>query len=109
MSGKLKNNRLNYIHDAVSSSGYNLDLRNQTNTTNYRYDVLGNLIYDAYSGITGNGGVNSITWSVYNKPLKIYKAGPRYRKQFFRCRKPPGLWPACYVATLRAKHAINSR
>lgn len=74
-SGKLKNNRLNYIHDAISSSGYNLDLRNQTNTTNYRYDVLGNLIYDAYSGITGNGGVNSITWSVYNKPLKIYKAG----------------------------------
>jgi len=74
-NGKITTNKLNYITDAVSSSGYNLDLRNQTSLTNYRYDAIGNLIYDNYSGITGNGGVNSITWSVYGKPLKIYKAG----------------------------------
>jgi len=32
--GKLVNNKLNYIHDAIDSSGYDLDLRNQTSTTN---------------------------------------------------------------------------
>jgi hypothetical protein len=71
--GRLVNNKLNYIHDAIDSSGYALDLRNQTDTNNYRYDAIGNLIYDTQSGITGNDGVNSITWSVYGKIQSIYK------------------------------------
>jgi len=65
---QLVNNKLNYIHDAITSSGYNLDLRNQTNTTNYQYDAIGNLITDVYSGIT------NIDWTVYNKPDEIDKA-----------------------------------
>lgn len=70
---RLINNRLNSINDAIANSNYSLDLTNQTNPTNYRYDAIGNLIYDAQSGITGNDGVNSITWSVYGKILNIYK------------------------------------
>jgi hypothetical protein len=52
---------LPYINDAIANSNYTGDLTNQTNTTNYRYDAIGNLIYDAQSGITGNDGVNAIT------------------------------------------------
>jgi RHS repeat-associated protein len=66
--GKLLNNQLQYIHDAVTSSGYDLDLRNQTNPNNYQYDGIGNIISDAQSGIT------KIGWTVYNKPDTIYKS-----------------------------------
>jgi RHS repeat-associated protein len=72
-SGKLNNNRLQYITDAIANSNYTGDLTNQTNTSNYRYDTIGNLIYDFQSGITGNDGINSITWSVYGKIQNIYK------------------------------------
>jgi|GEM_PF-6087519 len=67
-NGKITTNKLNYITDAVSSSGYNLDLRNQTSLTNYGYDALGNVIKDVYAGITNIG------WTVYNKPDTIYKS-----------------------------------
>jgi RHS repeat-associated protein len=66
--GKLLNNQLQYIHDAVTSSGYDLDLRNQTNTNNYQYDGIGNITKDIQSGIT------NIAWTVYNKPDTIYKS-----------------------------------
>jgi len=72
-SGRLTNNRLQNINDAIANSNYTGDLTNQTNTTNYRYDAIGNLIYDAQSNITGNDGVNAITWSVYGKIQSIYK------------------------------------
>jgi len=66
--GKLQNNKLNYINDAIDSSGYTLDLRNQTSTTNYQYDATGNLLSDAYAGITNTD------WTVYNKPDTIFKS-----------------------------------
>jgi len=66
--GKLVNNKLNYIHDAIDSSGYDLDLRNQTSTTNYQYDAIGNLLSDAQSNITNTD------WTVYNKPDTIFKS-----------------------------------
>jgi YD repeat-containing protein len=72
-SGRLTSNRLQNINDAIANSNYTGDLTNQTNTTNYRYDAIGNLIYDAQSNITGNDGVNAITWSVYGKIQSIYK------------------------------------
>jgi RHS repeat-associated protein len=56
------------FNDAVASSGYDLDLRNQTNPNNYQYDGIGNIISDAQSGIT------KIGWTVYNKPDTIYKS-----------------------------------
>src|SRR6185437_11428048 len=72
-NGRPTTNKLNYIQDAIANSLYTGDLTNQTHLTNYRYDPIGNLIYDAQSLITGNDGVNSITWSVYGKILSIYK------------------------------------
>ncbi|SDR89174.1 RHS repeat-associated core domain-containing protein [Mucilaginibacter mallensis] len=72
-SGRLSSNRLQNINDAIANSNYTGDLTNQTNATNYRYDAIGNLIYDAQSNITGNDGTNAITWSVYGKIQSIYK------------------------------------
>ncbi|MBD1395428.1 RHS repeat-associated core domain-containing protein [Mucilaginibacter glaciei] len=68
-NGKLTSNKLQYIADAVATSNYANDLRNQTNTTNYRYDAIGNMTYDAQSNITGpsNDLNNGINWSVYGK------------------------------------------
>jgi RHS repeat-associated protein len=47
---------------------YNIDLDHQTDTSNYKYDAIGNLISDSKEGIT------SIRWSVYGKILEINRA-----------------------------------
>ena len=72
-NGTLNNNRIRRITDAIANSNYTGDITNQTVSSNYHFDAIGNLIYDFQSGITGNDGVNSITWSVYGKIQSIYK------------------------------------
>jgi len=72
-NGTLNNNRIRRITDAIANSNYTGDITNQTLSSNYHFDAIGNLIYDYQSGITGNDGVNSITWSVYGKIESIYK------------------------------------
>jgi RHS repeat-associated protein len=89
-NGKIVNNRLRYVHDAVVASAYTEDIDNQTSlslagvnsdmqveqvTDNYNYDKIGNLIKD-------NAGINApntekitdIQWTVYGKIRKITKA-----------------------------------
>ncbi|WP_166437312.1 RHS repeat domain-containing protein [Niastella caeni] len=58
-------NRLNYIHDGVTSM-YTEDLEAQS-VNNYTYDENGNLKSDFAAGITG------ITWTAYGKIASISK------------------------------------
>ena len=60
-------NKLSYVSDSVpsGSNGAYLDLNNQTNHSNYKYDSIGNMISDTSEGIT------NIKWSVYGKILEI--------------------------------------
>lgn len=60
-------NRLKYISDSVpsGSNGGFLDLNNQTDPLNYKYDSIGNLIADVSEGIT------NIKWNIYGKPSEI--------------------------------------
>jgi RHS repeat-associated protein len=60
-------NKLSYISDSVpsGSNGAYLDLNNQTNHSNYKYDSIGNMISDTSEGVT------NIKWSVYGKILEI--------------------------------------
>ncbi|NML21270.1 hypothetical protein HHL16_10325 [Pseudoflavitalea sp. G-6-1-2] len=66
--GQLKNNKLNYITDAVPNSAYTEDLETQ-NADNYKYDKIGNLIYEH------NGGTNlsPIRWTSFGKIASIKK------------------------------------
>ena len=67
-SGNLQTNRLRQINDAVpSNNGYTADLKDQSDTANYTYDQIGNLIHDTQAGIT------NIDWTVYGKIWNIYK------------------------------------
>ncbi len=66
INGNLLNNKLNYIHDQVSSSGYTSDLQNQS-SGNYSYDSIGNLTSDVKESIT------NITWNVYGKITEIQR------------------------------------
>ncbi|MCD6020273.1 MAG: conserved repeat domain protein, partial [Bacteroidetes bacterium] len=59
-------NRLAYVTDAVVST-YTNDIDNQTNTSNYTYDAIGNLTADASESIT------AINWNVYGKISDITK------------------------------------
>lgn len=65
-SGKLINNRLNYIKDNIGTSNYTGDLQSQ-NAGNYVYDEIGNLIKNTKED---NGAID---WNVYGKILKITK------------------------------------
>jgi RHS repeat-associated protein len=67
-SGKLVNNRLRHVKDAVGD-GYSPDDIDNQSDDNYGYDVSGNLIRDTKEGIT------SISWSVYGKIRSINKSG----------------------------------
>ena len=58
-------NQLDHIVDTVPGSQYN-DIATQ-DTTNYKYDAIGELIADNASNITG------ITWTVYGKIASITK------------------------------------
>jgi RHS repeat-associated protein len=65
--GHLTNNKLHYVTDNASDGAYSTDLKNQTDTGNYKYDAIGNLIHDTQAGI------DSINWSVYGKIKKVAK------------------------------------
>ncbi|WP_426584254.1 RHS repeat-associated core domain-containing protein [Mucilaginibacter sp. R-33] len=65
-NGRLKNNQLAYVNDAVNSS-YTSDIDNQS-AGNYTYDQIGNLNKDVQSSIT------NIDWTVYGKIKQISKA-----------------------------------
>lgn len=76
ISGNKINNRLYAIQDtAVDDSKYGLsDQLNFDNTpstintvNNYRYDAIGNLIYNAQDSII------NVEWTVFNKPKAIYR------------------------------------
>ena len=58
--GRLNNNRLNYITDAVATHNWPYGLDNQT-TNNYTYDATGNMTADVTDTISNVG------WTVYNK------------------------------------------
>jgi RHS repeat-associated protein len=65
--GKLVNNRLRHVQDAIGDANYTDDVDNQS-ADNYSYDAIGNLKTDIKEGIT------NITWSVYGKILSVTKA-----------------------------------
>jgi YD repeat-containing protein len=66
-SGKLINNKLRHVKDAIGDGNYTEDIDNQPDD-NYDYDAIGNLIRDTKEGIT------NITWGVYGKILSVTKA-----------------------------------
>jgi len=59
-SGRLTNNKLNYITDAVTTQNWPYGLNNQANN-NYTYDAIGNMTADKADTLS------SINWTVYNK------------------------------------------
>jgi RHS repeat-associated protein len=80
--GKVKSNKLRYVHDQVAATAYGDDIDNQTTlslatvqgeklrsqpTDNYQYDNIGNLIKDKAEKI------ETIEWTVYGKISKITK------------------------------------
>lgn len=65
-NGRLVNNRLNHIRDAVIAGNYSIDIDNQS-SVNYAYDKIGNLVADGAEGISG------IVWTVYGKIDSIYR------------------------------------
>jgi RHS repeat-associated protein len=64
--GRLLNNRLNFIGDAIAANRYTVDIDNQS-TGNYVYDEIGNLTKDNAEKIT------NIIWNVYGKIQEIQK------------------------------------
>jgi len=65
-SGKLVNNRLRHVKDAVSSTYSADDVDNQPDD-NYGYDAIGNMTKDDKEDISG------ITWTVYGKIKSLNK------------------------------------
>jgi hypothetical protein len=66
--GRLVNNRLNYVKDAVNSSNYTIDIDDQAEE-NYSYDKIGNLTKDNAEHLS------NINWTVYGKIRNITKTG----------------------------------
>jgi YD repeat-containing protein len=62
------NNQLKQVTDAVPATNYAEDIDNQTSSTNYTYDAIGNLKSDAAEGIS------NINWTVYGKIASVAKA-----------------------------------
>lgn len=62
-----ENNKLAYVSDQVSSGNYPDDIDGQTNTTNYKYDLIGNLTGDDAENIS------DISWNLQNKISTISK------------------------------------
>ncbi|HEY4481246.1 MAG TPA: RHS repeat-associated core domain-containing protein, partial [Candidatus Brocadiaceae bacterium] len=60
-------NQLRQVRDSVNANNYAVDIDNQSDTSNYVYDAIGNLILDKAEGI------DSIKWNVYGKITDIYK------------------------------------
>ncbi|WP_072362394.1 RHS repeat-associated core domain-containing protein [Chitinophaga sancti] len=65
-AGNLLDNKLLQVTDAVSNSGYTVDMTSQANN-NYIYDKIGNVIKDVV------GGISNIEWNVYGKIKEITK------------------------------------
>ncbi len=70
-SGKLVNNKLNYVTDQINgttahSTNYTDDIEDQA-AGNYVYDRIGNLIADTKEGVT------NITWNVYGKIKQVQR------------------------------------
>lgn len=65
-SGKLQNNRLNWVSDNVADAAYADDIDNQS-AGNYTYDAIGNLMSDAKDSIS------NIQWNVYGKIMEIQR------------------------------------
>jgi hypothetical protein len=69
--GRLQDNKLYHVNDAVSSSNYSdLDIDDQgvfgaLATANYRYDEIGNLVHDEKESIS------TIEWTLYGKVKSI--------------------------------------
>ncbi len=59
-----KKNQLKQVQDAVQDGAYNLDIDNQTNIQNYKYDAIGNLIRDEQENM-------DISWTPTGKIAKI--------------------------------------
>lgn len=74
---ELQDNKLWHINDAVSSGGYSTDIDDQfafvaypgniSSDNNYRYDEIGNLIYDSVEQIA------EIKWNVHQKITEIIR------------------------------------
>jgi RHS repeat-associated protein len=92
-TGKLTNNRLNYIYDTVATSNYTGDLISQS-SSNYTYDQIGNLLKDNQVGITNTD------WNAYGKMTTIYKASGNivftYDAVGHRVSKRTGTGPTTY-------------
>ncbi len=95
-------NQLRQVNDVVSSSKYSEDIDDQSDTSNYTYDAIGNMTGDVSEGIT------DIEWSIYGKVLSVTKAnqvleftydaaGNRVRKQVYDPNDPSSLRSTYYV------------
>jgi|GEM_PF-4179908 len=119
-SGKLNDNRLYHVNDAVATTAYGLDIEDQGisafgSLTNYTYDATGNLIEDKAEEI------GDIVWDHYGKIVEVQRTasstkaelafaydagGNRFRKQVipdqgnpetqFYVREPSGNVMAIY-------------
>jgi RHS repeat-associated protein len=58
--------KLNCVRDAIGTGISPVDIDDQSSTTNYTYDNLGNLITDASNAL-------NMTWSVYGKVRKVQR------------------------------------
>jgi len=73
-SGRLTtNNMLNYVVDNASGTTYSTDIKTQTQTNNYRYDAIGNLVQDYAEGLGNDPSTPGVDWTVYGKIQAIHK------------------------------------
>ncbi|WP_139112906.1 glycosyl hydrolase 108 family protein [Mucilaginibacter sp. PPCGB 2223] len=72
-NGKITDNRLRSVSDDITST-YTNDLKTQSDTGNYKYDAIGNLIVD-HSEKIGDDPILTpgVTWTVYGKIQGIHK------------------------------------
>ncbi len=95
-------NQLRQVSDLVSATKYSEDIDDQSDTSNYTYDAIGNMIGDVSENIT------NIEWSIYGKVLSVTKAnqvleftydaaGNRVRKQVYDPNDPSSLRSTYYV------------
>lgn len=73
-SGKLNDNRLYHVNDAVSTPSFGLDIEDQGisafgSLTNYEYDAIGNLVQDKAEEI------GDIIWDRYGKIVEVLRTG----------------------------------
>jgi len=73
-TGRLTNNKLRHIKDAIGSSNYTEDIDDQSDD-NYTYDAIGNLIIDRAEGIYDPAQPTKpmIEWTVYGKISSVTK------------------------------------